>query len=129
MSSKDPFQNLIALFHLFNGMPELLAQKLIQFNALHPDFLQKVVENQNLTKYANDPDLIMNKPYFNTLKDVHLFYDKFFVIDNIKQLPMATDPVEILHLQLKKAVDEERYELADMIKNYMMLIKVDIKYF
>jgi hypothetical protein len=125
MNSKDPFQNLIALFHLFNGLPELLAQKLIQFSALHPDFLQKVIENQHLTAYANDP----NKPYFNSLKDVHTFYDKFFTSDNIKQLPMANDPIEILHVQLKKFVDDERYELAEMVKKYMQLINVDIKYF
>lgn len=125
MTNNDPFQHLITLFHIFNGMPELLAQKILQFNCINPEFLKKVSYNKFLEEYTRDPDLIMNKPYFTHVKDVHKFYDKFFTetIDaEPKRLPPSTHPKTILQNQLKHAVENEKYELAAQIRNYMIMV-------
>lgn len=128
----DTFQQLITLLQLFNGTPELLAQKLLQFNCLHPDFLRRINENHHLQEYTINSDLIFNKPYFKTLNELHAFYDKFFVenpIEEAKRLPPAKDPAEILQKQLEKAVRSENFELAARIKKYMTLVGVDVKDF
>ena len=125
MTNEQPFQHLITLFHIFNGMPELLAQKMLQFNCFNPEFLKKVSYNKFLDEYTKDPDLIMNKPYFTNLKDVHKFYDKFFmefVEAEPKRLPPSTNPKTILQTQLRNAVELEKYELAAQIRNYMVMV-------
>ena len=109
-----------------------MAQKLLQFNCLHPDFLRRINENHHLQEYTINSDLIFNKPYFKTLNELHAFYDKFFVenpIEEAKRLPPAKDPAEILQKQLEKAVRSENFELAARIKKYMTLVGVDVKDF
>lgn len=128
----DTFQQLITLLQLFNGMPELLAQKLLQFNCLHPDFLRRINENPYLQEYTINNDLIFNKPYFKTLQELHAFYDKFFIEikrEEIKRLPPVKNPAEILQKQLEKAVHSENFELAAHIKKYMSIVGVDVKNF
>lgn len=127
----DTFQQLITLLQLFNGMPELLAQKLLQFNCLHPDFLRRINENQALQEYIENTEMI-TKPYFKSLKELHAFYDKFFVEskhDEMKRLPAPKDPIEVLQKQLEKAVYSENFELAAHIKKYMQTIGISPKDF
>lgn len=129
----DTFQQLITLLTLFNGMPELLAQKLLQYNCLHPDFLRRINENQALQEYnSNNEELINIKPYFKSLNELHSFYDKFFIEtkkEEMKRLPAAKDPVNVLQKQLEKAVYLENFELAANIKKYMNLVGISPKEF
>jgi len=127
----DTFQQLILLLQLFNGMPELLAQKLLQFNCLHPDFLRRINENHALQEYAQNTDLI-SKPYFKSLSELHAFYDKFFMEskkEEVKRLPAPKNPADVLQKQLEKAVSFENFELAAYIKSYMQLVGIDVKDF
>lgn len=129
----DTFQQLITLLQLFNGMPELLAQKLLQFNCLHPDFLRRINENNHLHDYALNNDLINAKPYFKSMNELHIYYDKFFLEsqqeEKQKMLPAAKDPSLVLQKQLEKAVHSEEYELAACIRNYMQLVGISPKNF
>jgi hypothetical protein len=128
----DTFQQLITLLQLFNGNPELLAQKLLQFNCLHPDFLRRINENQTLQEYTSNENLLNNKPYFKSLNELHAYYDRFFIenkIVEVKQLPAAKNPSDVLQQQLEKAVHFENYELAAQIKKYMILVGISPKDF
>lgn len=126
------FQNLIQLLQLFNGMPELLAQKLLQFNCLNPDFLTRLNNNQALKESMMKNDLVNSKPYFRSLVEIHAFYDKFFIetkIEEVKQLPPSKDPSDVLQRQLEKAVALENFELATSIKKYMLMVGISPKRF
>lgn len=128
----NTFYNLVQLLQLFNGMPELLAQKMLQFNCLNPEFLQRLNNNAHLKEYFKGNEMLANKPYFRSLAELHAFYDKFFTqqqVEETKKLPAFKDPSDVLQRQLEKAVNDENFKLAACIKKYMQMVGISPKIF
>ena len=109
-------KNLIALLKLFNNRPYHLSQFLIDNNALNNDFIKKLDTNDKLINIDNE-DL-----QFNTIDDMKNYYNS--LVEDTDNKKSKKDITKDINKKLRKAIENEKYEEAAQIRDYMILNKI-----
>lgn len=119
-------KQLIALLQVFEGKPHLLASYLLHFDVFKKDFKNKLTDNAFLKDVSDDlkESGILIKPYFTTIESMQEYYNNAFQQakqqkSNHSQVLKAANDEQALLVQLMCAVDEQEFEKAVRIKQYM----------
>jgi len=116
--SKKENSNLINLFKLFKNRPNHLAKFLLDNNALNDKFLKKVKNNLKLSEDIQESDL--NK-YFDSIDDMKDHFSIFINdIEISKSKKSKNEIIEELIIKIKDAIENENYEEAAKIRDYMI---------
>jgi hypothetical protein len=108
------YKNLIAILKLFQNRPYHLAKYLIENEAFKEEFLEKIKNSEKLNSMNQEStsiqaiyfiDISHMKDFFNSLTE-NVFEDK-------------KDNTIELNKKLDKCINEERYEDAVRIRDYM----------
>lgn len=126
---------LSTLIKMFDGKPDLLAKKLLEHNVLKEDFTKSLEYNLLIKYYSRKNDISDEIPYFHNIDEINNFYNQLFKGKKIDDLDVKESDeflhkfdkseLEILQLQLNRAVDYENFELADKIHKYIQMIGLD----
>ena len=125
MENEDLYRNLVILLKMFKNRPFHLAKYLIENSALTEDFIKKVMNNNSLKDLvdSNDPKV---KNLFLDINQMNNYFNS--LTDDIKRIGDSKNPEEIsaaLNEKLETLINEERYEDAAKLRDYM--IKNNIK--
>jgi hypothetical protein len=125
MENEDLYRNLVILLKMFKNRPFHLAKYLIENSALTEDFIKKVMNNNSLKDLvdSNDPK---GKNLFLDINQMNNYFNS--LTDDIKRIGDSKNPEEIsaaLNEKLETLINEERYEDAAKLRDYM--IKNNIK--
>jgi len=116
--AKDLHKKLSNLLGFFINRPNHLAKYLLDSNALSSDFLRKI-QNVDL------PDVEKSKMceiYFVDIKQMNNFYSNLLSKDKYPDLNTEDLSVELIK-ELEKCINEERYEDAIRIRDYLKNLK------
>ncbi|HQA20034.1 MAG TPA: UvrB/UvrC motif-containing protein [Bacilli bacterium] len=116
--SKDDNSNLIKLFKLFKNRPNHLVRFLLDNDALNDKFIKNVKNNLKLSKDIQESDLNKSFDSIDDLKD----HFSIFVndIETSKKKKSKNEIIEELNFKIKDAVENENYEEAARIRDYMI---------
>jgi excinuclease UvrABC helicase subunit UvrB len=110
--------NLIKLFKLFKNRPNHLTRFLLDANAFNDGFLKKISNNSKLSEELNESEF---NNYFNSIEDMKDYYSSFInELDINKKRKSKEQILEELTIKIKKAVNDENYEEAARIRDYMI---------
>lgn len=116
--SKEDHSNLIKLFKLFKNRPNHLVRFLLDNDALNDKFVKNVRNNLKLSKDIQESDLNKSFDSIDDLKDhFSLFVND---IETSKKKKSKNEIIEELNFKIKDAVDNENYEEAARIRDYMI---------
>jgi DnaJ-domain-containing protein 1 len=130
--------NLIILLKLFKNKPQYLIKFLLENNAFGEDFLRKVFDSTELNRLRtlnedeeeeNDKDLFSEIPHFKTIDDMNQYFKNIISSgdsleeDNIYE-KINEDLKKTLVKQLRKAIEEERYEDAADLRDRMKSLNI-----
>jgi excinuclease UvrABC helicase subunit UvrB len=116
--SKPDQSNLINLFKLFKNRPNHLVRFLLDNDALNDKFLNRVKNNMNLSNNIQESDL--NKS-FDSIEDMKDHFSLFINdVEISKKKKTKEELIEELTLKIKDAVDNEDYEEAARVRDYMV---------
>jgi excinuclease UvrABC helicase subunit UvrB len=116
--SKPDQSNLINLFKLFKNRPNHLVRFLLDNDALNDKFLNRVKNNMNLSNDIQESDL--NKS-FDSIEDMKDHFSLFINdVEISKKKKTKEELIEELTLKIKDAVDNEDYEEAARVRDYMV---------
>jgi excinuclease UvrABC helicase subunit UvrB len=116
------YRNLVLLLKMFKNRPHHLAKFLLDNNSFNKRFLDKILtsnklnelEQDELDKLAEELDTQM----FFDISHVNEYYQSAIVND--KNQKQSSEQIEKeLNYKLTKAIEEERYEDAARIRDYM----------
>lgn len=111
----DYYENLINLLKLFKNRPHHLAKYLINNEVLNNSFLEKLKKNKI-------SDISENELNFNSIEEMENFY--FSLID-FKTGDKTNEEIQLeLNNKLNIAIDNEDYEEAARIRDYMTIKKI-----
>lgn len=111
--------NLIILLRMFKNRPHHLAKFLLENEAFRTDFLKKVENNKNLEK-LNQSEIGEDHFYFTSISEMKSYFATL-IEDNISDL----EEIQIdLHKNLLKAIEDEDYEEAARIRDFILLNKL-----
>ena len=119
MENEDLYRNLVILLKMVKNRPFHLAKYLIDNSALKDDFLKKLANNEKLKEFSQDEDL-KSKTLFLDINQMNDYYNS--LTDDIKKIGVAKTPEEIaeaLNQKLESLIDEENYEDAARLRDYM----------
>ena len=119
MENEDLYRNLVILLKMFKNRPFHLAKYLIENSALKEDFLNKLSFSEKLKEFSQDEDL-KSKTLFLDINQMNDYYNS--LTDDIKKIGVAKTPEEIaeaLNQKLESLIDEENYEDAARLRDYM----------
>jgi hypothetical protein len=119
MENEDLYRNLVILLKMFKNRPFHLAKYLIDNSALKDEFLKKLANNEKLKEFSQDEDL-KSKILFLDINQMNDYYNS--LTDDIKKIGAAKTPEEIaeaLNQKLESLIDEENYEDAARLRDYM----------
>lgn len=119
MENEDLYRNLVILLKMFKNRPFHLAKYLIDNSALKDEFLKKLANNEKLKEFSQDEDL-KSKTLFLDINQMNDYYNS--LTDDIKKIGVAKTPEEIaeaLNQKLESLIDEENYEDAARLRDYM----------
>jgi cysteinyl-tRNA synthetase len=110
--------NLNNLFKLFKNRPNHLTRFLLDANAFNDSFLNKIKNNSKLSDEFNESEL---NNYFNSIEDMKDYYSSFInELDITKKRKSKEQILEELLIKIKEAIDNENYEEAARIRDYMI---------
>ena len=116
--SKPDHSHLINLFKLFKNRPNHLARFLLDNDALNDKFLNRVKNNINLSDDIQESDL--NKS-FDSIEDMKDHFSLFINdVEISKKKKTREELIEELTLKIKDAVDNEDYEEAARVRDYII---------
>jgi excinuclease UvrABC helicase subunit UvrB len=116
--SKPDQSNLINLFKLFKNRPNHLVRFLLDNDALNDKFLNRVKNNMNLSNDIQESDL--NKS-FDSIEDMKDHFSLFINdVEISKKKKTKEELIEELTLKIIVAVDNEDYEEAARVSDYMV---------
>ena len=119
MENEDLYRNLVILLKMFKNRPFHLAKYLIDNSALKEDFLSKLSNSEKLKEFSEDEDL-KSKNLFLDINQMNDYYNS--LTDDVKKIGAAKTPEEIaeaLNQKLESLIDEENYEDAARLRDYM----------
>lgn len=108
----DYYENLLNLLKLFKNRPHHLAKYLINNEVLNNDFIEKLKEN----KISDVSEKELN---FNSIEEMENFY---YSLINFKTGDKTNEEIQLLlNNKLNTAIDNEDYEEAVRIRDYMFI--------
>jgi excinuclease UvrABC helicase subunit UvrB len=114
----NPKSNLNNLFKLFKNRPNYLTRFLLDANAFNDSFLKKVKNNSKLSEDFNESEL---NNYFNSIEDMKDYYSSFInELDSTKKKKSKEQILEELTIKIKEAINNENYEEASRIRDYII---------
>jgi excinuclease UvrABC helicase subunit UvrB len=114
----NPNSSLNNLFKLFKNRPNYLTRFLLDANAFNDSFLMKIKNNSKLSEDFNESEL---NNYFNSIEDMKDYYSSFVnELDLNKKRKSKEQILEELTIKIKEAIDNENYEEAARIRDYMI---------
>lgn len=118
---KNEYENLLMILKLFQNRPNHLTKFLIESNALNPNFIKKLKESERL-KEMKENGIHENYLHFDTIDELKKYYTSLIDdLENIKNKKSGKELIEEFELKLKQAIENEDYEEACRIRDYMKL--------
>jgi protein-arginine kinase activator protein McsA len=114
MNDDNLYNNLSNLLKIFQNKPHQLSKFLLESDALNSTFLKKIKSSSKLAQLDNS-DL---EKHFTTIDDMRDFYNSF-ISDTGSKSKNKEDLFAELLLKIKEAIDNENYEEAARIRDYM----------
>jgi hypothetical protein len=119
----DTYKKLVTLLKLFKNRPYHLGKYLLDNNALNKDFIKTVLNSDKLNELSNNENLIIN---FNSIGQMEEFYSSLVDLNNLDN--KTQDQIEEeLNLKLNKLIEDEKYEEAANLRDYMKRKKIKRK--
>lgn len=114
MENNDNYKNLVTLLKLFKNRPYHLAKYLTDNSALNKEFIKNILNSEKLKELSNKELTIS----FNSISQMEDFYSSLVDIDNINN-KTPEELEEELNLKLSKLIENEKYEEAANLRDYM----------
>jgi hypothetical protein len=120
----DNHKNLVKLLNIFKNRPNHLSRFLLDNKAFTEEFLSKIESNDklsdiNLSKIGDDSF------YFSNISEMKLFYSS--LVEDLDMMKSKKDKDslkrDLLEL-IEKAINEEDYEEAARIRDFMISNKL-----
>lgn len=129
MENEEIYRSLVILLKMFKNRPYHLAKYLVENSALTSEFIVKLKNSEKLKEMSDDEKLssepkLLPSPvpiYFVDISQMESFYNS--LIDDLKSLSREKDVEQItkdLNEKLEKCIQEEKYEDAARIRDYMV---------
>jgi hypothetical protein len=123
MENEDLYRNLVILLKMFKNRPYHLSKYLIDNDAFTKEFMKKIAENGKLADLGQE-----EKPkgpvYF---LDIGKMNDYYASLSDANMPKTAHSPEEVeayLNAKLDSLIDEEKYEDAARLRDYMAKNKI-----
>jgi excinuclease UvrABC helicase subunit UvrB len=124
---KKEYENLLIILKLFQNRPNHLSKFLIDSKAFNKEFLKKIKESDKITE-INIKGITDDHLHFNNIKEMKKYYSSLVDdLENIKKDKSINELIEELNLKLKESLDNEDYEEACRIRDYMKINKIPKK--
>jgi len=130
-SNNKLYRNLSILLKLFRNRPNHLAKYLIENNAFSKEFIHSIIASKKLNDmeteaaynyFIEETDLA--PIYFSNFDDMDKFYAN--IIEDRSSLIDIQELSRELNHKLQKCLEDERYEEASMIRDYMKVNNISI---
>lgn len=129
MENEELYRNLVILLKMFKNRPYHLAKYLVENSALTTEFISKLKKSDRLKELSDEEKSSKDQKflpaplpiYFIDISQMENFYNS--LIDDLNSLTKEKDMEEItkdLNNKLKKYIQEERYEEAARVRDYML---------
>ncbi len=122
--SVENHKNLITLLKIFKNRPNHLSRFLLDNKAFTEEFLSKISSNDKLSD-INLSKIGDNSFYFSNISEMKVFYSSLVEDLDIMKSKKDRDVLkkDLLDL-ISKAIDEENYEEAARIRDFMISNKL-----
>lgn len=123
--NNEIYKNLLVLLKLFQNRTSHLADFLIENDALKSEFIEKINNNSKLSEMtlSNIKD---NHLHFNSINEMKDYYKSLVDdLENLKNKKTKEEFIIELNDKLLKAIDNENYEEAVRIRDYMKLNNIN----
>jgi hypothetical protein len=117
----DTYKNLVTLLKLFKNRPHHLAKYLLDNKSLDKNFVKKVLNSDKL-KNINSDEFIN----FNSIQQMEDFYFSLVDLNGIENKSQEELEQE-LNMKLNKLIENENYEEAANLRDYMRRKKIKKK--
>lgn len=122
MDNENLYKNLVLLIKMFKNRPYHLAKYLIENSALTENFINAVEENARLKKTdISDDESRLPVIYFADINQMNEYYNSL-TEENKTKSPEEVE--KSLNEKLKSLIEEERYEDAARLRDYMQKNKI-----
>jgi hypothetical protein len=122
MDNENLYKNLVLLIKMFKNRPHHLAKYLIDNSALTENFINAVEENARLKKIdMSDDDSRLPVIYFADINQMNEYYNSL-TEENKTKSPEEVE--KSINEKLKSLIEEERYEDAARLRDYMQKNKI-----
>ncbi len=121
MDNENLYKNLVLLIKMFKNRPYHLAKYLIDNSALTENFISAIEENARLKNTDLSEDSRLPVIYFANINQMNEYYN------SLSEENKTKSPEEIeksLNEKLKNLIEEERYEDAARLRDYMHKNKI-----
>lgn len=121
MDNENLYKNLVLLIKMFKNRPYHLAKYLIDNSALTENFISAIEENARLKNTDLSEDSRLPVIYFANINQMNEYYN------SLSEENKTKSPEEIeksLNEKLKNLIEEERYEDAARLRDYMNKNKI-----
>lgn len=118
------YRNLVILLKIFKNRPNHLAKYLIDNTALSESFIQSIINSKKLNDISSKDsdyfqDYMINQPnYFTNYEEMNEYYNSIMV--GSKMISDKSELTKELNEKLNKFIEEENYEEAVKIRDYMI---------
>jgi hypothetical protein len=122
------YRNLITILKLFQSRPYHLAKYLMENEALTEDFLKKIKNSEQLNRInEGEEDNSIKALYFIDISHMKDFFDSLTDDKYVKFADNKRDLTTELNQKLDKYIEQERYEDAIRIRDYMTKNNIERK--
>lgn len=117
-------EKLITLFLIFENKPHLLAEYFLEYDLIKKSEKKQLSNNKSLQEKSDEKKKTgkIEKPYFKNLEEMQKYYNDFFYEEEKQEkhpvLGYKTRK-EVLLNQLSFAIENEEYEKAAKIRDYI----------
>lgn len=123
--NSEIYKNLLVLLKLFQNRTSHLADFLIENDALKSEFIEKINNNSKLSEMTLS-DIKDNHLHFNSINEMKDYYKSLVDdLENLKNKKTKEEFIIELNDKLSKAIDNENYEEAVRIRDYMKLNNIN----
>ncbi len=124
MENEDLYRNLVILLKMFKNRPYHLAKYLIENDSLTKDFMKKISENGKLAELGQEDNKPKGPVYFLAIGKMNDYYASLSD-ENVPKTTHSPEEVEeYLNAKLDSLIDEEKYEDAARLRDYMAKNKI-----
>lgn len=118
MDNEELYRNLVIFLKMFKNRPYHLAKHLVENSALNEEFLKKLLENPRISDMEEDK---LPAIYFADIDKMNEYYN------SLTEEKRQRSPLEVemdLNERLESLIEEERYEEAARLRDYMQRNKI-----